>query len=58
MLHLLVVSEHNVVTQITFERKIPLVTIKSIGMSNLRDNWLAWFMPLSVMLSNDVLGYQ
>jgi len=24
----------------TLERKIPLVTIKSIGMSNLRDDWI------------------
>ncbi|KAJ7610778.1 P-loop containing nucleoside triphosphate hydrolase protein [Roridomyces roridus] len=27
-------------TQTTLERKIPLVTIKSIGMSNLRDDWM------------------
>ncbi|KAK7063972.1 microfilament motor [Favolaschia claudopus] len=27
-------------TQTTLERKIPLVTIKSIGMTNLRDDWM------------------
>ncbi|KAJ7070755.1 microfilament motor [Mycena amicta] len=27
--------------QMTLERKIPLVTIKSIGMSNLRDDWMS-----------------
>ena len=27
-------------------------------MSNLRDDWLVWFMPLSVTLPDDVLGYQ
>lgn len=27
-------------TQIVLERKVPLITIKSIAMSNLRDDWI------------------
>ena len=27
-------------TQMTLERKVPLITIKSIAMSNLRDDWI------------------
>jgi hypothetical protein len=27
-------------TQIALERKVPLITIKSIAMSNLRDDWI------------------
>ncbi|KAF9486594.1 hypothetical protein BDN70DRAFT_870194 [Pholiota conissans] len=39
-LHVVVLAEHNGATQLSVDRKIPLVTIKSIGMSTLRDDWL------------------
>jgi hypothetical protein len=37
-------------TQIILERKIPLVTIKSIAMSNLRDDWLVSSAVMSYRL--------
>jgi hypothetical protein len=42
-------------TQISLERKIPLVTIKSIAMSSLRDDWVVsdYFMPAALV--NDLL---
>ncbi|KAH8835554.1 myosin-1 [Flagelloscypha sp. PMI_526] len=38
--HILVVANQNGVAVTTLERKIPIVTIKSIGMSSLRDDWI------------------
>ncbi|KAF8215889.1 microfilament motor [Mycena galopus ATCC 62051] len=38
--HIAVTTAKDGRTQTTLERKIPLVTIKSIGMSNLRDDWM------------------
>ena len=41
--------------QTLLERKIPLVTIKSIAMSSLRDDWIVsdYFMPTALV--NDTL---
>ncbi|KAJ3502138.1 hypothetical protein NLJ89_g9019 [Agrocybe chaxingu] len=39
--HILVTTAKDGYTQTTLERKIPLVTIKSLSLSNLRDDWLA-----------------
>jgi myosin I len=36
-----VVNTKDGVVQTVLERKIPLVTIKSISMSNMRDDWMA-----------------
>lgn len=38
--HILILSVRDGQTQYNLERRIPLSTIKSIGMSNLRDDWL------------------
>lgn len=38
--HIVITTVHNGATQMALERKIPLVTIKSIAMSNLRDDWV------------------
>ncbi|KAJ7751188.1 microfilament motor [Mycena maculata] len=38
--HIVVTTAKDGRTQTLLERKIPLVTIKSIGMSNLRDDWM------------------
>ncbi|KAH7930925.1 hypothetical protein BV22DRAFT_1115754 [Leucogyrophana mollusca] len=38
--HFVVVSVKDGVTQTSLERKIPLITIKSISMSTLRDDWI------------------
>ncbi|KAF7337503.1 Microfilament motor [Mycena sanguinolenta] len=38
--HIVVTQAKDGRAQTTLERKIPLVTIKSIGMSNLRDDWM------------------
>ncbi|KAJ7269424.1 microfilament motor [Mycena haematopus] len=38
--HIVVTTAKDGRAQTTLERKIPLVTIKSIGMSNLRDDWM------------------
>ncbi|EPQ60451.1 myosin-1 [Gloeophyllum trabeum ATCC 11539] len=39
--YIVALSEKNGQTQMGMERKIPLVTIKGISMSNLRDDWVA-----------------
>ncbi|TDL28109.1 hypothetical protein BD410DRAFT_739578 [Rickenella mellea] len=39
--HIVIVSEANGRQTTSLERKIPLVTIKSIAMSNFRDDWMA-----------------
>jgi len=38
--HILVMINKDGMRQTSLERKIPLVTIKTIGMSNLRDDWM------------------
>ncbi|KAI0046620.1 microfilament motor [Auriscalpium vulgare] len=38
--HILVTNANNGMVQTVLERKIPIVTIKSIAMSNFRDDWL------------------
>lgn len=38
--HLLVMSQKDGVVQTLLERKIPLITIKSVSMSTMRDDWL------------------
>ncbi|KAG8942584.1 class II myosin, partial [Tulasnella sp. 408] len=38
--HIVITTVHNGATQMALERKIPLVTIKSIALSNLRDDWV------------------
>ncbi|KAJ6621066.1 P-loop containing nucleoside triphosphate hydrolase protein [Mycena sp. CBHHK59/15] len=38
--HIVVTLSRDGRTSLSLERKIPLVTIKSIGMSNLRDDWM------------------
>jgi myosin-1 len=39
-IHIVINAQKDGRPQITLERKIPLVTIKSIGISNLRDDWM------------------
>lgn len=41
-IHILIVNEQ---LQMLLERKIPLVTIKSLAMSNLRDDWMVSKFP-------------
>ena len=38
-------------TQTILERKVPLITIKSIAMSSLRDDWIVsdYFMPAALI---------
>ena len=38
--HIVITTVKDGLTQTNLERKIPLVTIRSIAMSNLRDDWL------------------
>ncbi|KAG9016066.1 class II myosin [Tulasnella sp. 427] len=38
--HMVITTVHNGATQMAVERKIPLVTIKSVAMSSLRDDWV------------------
>src|SRR6266568_3480613 len=45
-IHILVTNEQ---LQTHLERKIPLVTIKSLAMSNLRDDWLVGVPPLHAL---------
>ncbi|KAG5647725.1 class II myosin [Asterophora parasitica] len=45
--HILVTTSKDGRTQTTLERKLPLVTIKSIGLSNLRDDWMTLNGPIS-----------
>ncbi|KAK7465458.1 class II myosin [Stygiomarasmius scandens] len=40
--HIVITTAKDGRTMHTLERKIPLVTIKSIGMSNLRDDWMCF----------------
>lgn len=39
-MYILIAQAVNGRVQTTLERKIPLITIKSVGLSNLRDDWI------------------
>lgn len=45
-LYILVTNANNGVTETVVDRKIALVTIKSISMTNLRDDWMVSMLPL------------
>lgn len=45
-LYILVTNSTNGVTETVVDRKIALVTIKSISMTNLRDDWMVNMLPL------------
>lgn len=47
--HIAVTNAKDGRQQTTLERRIPLVTIKSIGMSNLRDDWMVREYRLTVI---------
>ncbi|KAG6813218.1 class II myosin [Tricholoma furcatifolium] len=45
--HILITTNNNGVTQTVVERKIPLVSIRSIGLSNLRDDFMTLNGPVA-----------
>jgi Unconventional myosin tail, actin- and lipid-binding len=48
--HIVVANNKDGAPQMSLERKIPLVSIKTIGMSNLRDDWMVGYVSLSSKL--------